>query len=185
MRVTQAICALFLLCVGLGASPVRKHPRYIFILPDGYVGWVQVIFGDPSANPLPMQDGGYVIDVPESGICRSSDFRVQDFSPKAANEFYYRSLVPRTTAEKLQSIPAEYILRGVSQGGFGVGNTGGKGSGYSWFLFIGPPSLRAKEPLGDWDKVVDEWSKIHGNPRVQLSGPYPAPGRMKSGPPAE
>jgi hypothetical protein len=49
-----------------------------------------------------------------------------------------------------------------SHGGFGVMDTGGKGLGYSWFIFIGPPSLRAKVPLADCDKVVEEYSKTHG-----------------------
>jgi hypothetical protein len=40
-------------------------------------------------------------------------------------------------------------------------DTGGKGHGYSWFVFIGPPQLRAKVPLADWNKVVEEYSKTH------------------------
>ena len=27
-------------------SKPTKHPHYTFVLPDGYVGWVQVIFND-------------------------------------------------------------------------------------------------------------------------------------------
>jgi hypothetical protein len=74
-----AACALILL---IGISPLdgRDRPHYTFILPDGYVGWVQVVFNDPRNFPLPIQkNGGRVIEVPESGIPRTSDLRVHDF----------------------------------------------------------------------------------------------------------
>lgn len=182
MRIVRAASVFLAVCLSLEASPARKHSRYIFVLPEGYVGWVQVIFMDPNAKPLAMKDGGYVIDVPESGISRTSDMRVHDSSPKAINEFYYRSASSSAT-EGLGPIPSDYILPGDSQGGFGIKDTGGKGAGYSWFVFIGAPVQRAKEPLADWNKVVDEWYKAHGNRRVLWSGQYPytypSPGRMK------
>ena len=79
-----------LFAMALHAAPARsKRPRYIFMLPDGYVGWVQIIFNDPAAAALPMKDGGYVIDIPESGLTRTSDIRVMDFNSQ--NEFYYHS----------------------------------------------------------------------------------------------
>lgn len=158
------------------AEARRKQRRYIFIFPDGYVGWVQIIFNDPAAAPLPFKDGGYVIEVPDSGITRTSGLRVHDF--KRQDEYYYR--LSRTTgAPELQKVPSEYVMPGDSHGGFGVMDTGGKGRGYSWFIFIGPPSIRSNDPLADWDKVVEAWRKIHGNARVSAPDPYPSPGRMQ------
>ena len=155
-----------------------KSPHYTFILPDKYVGWVQIVFNDPQALHLPLKNGGYEIDVPESGIPRTSDLRVHDFRRK--DEFYYRSLLPSGKLE-LRPLPSEYVMLDVdSHGGFGVMDTGGKGRGYSWFIFIGPPEVRAEVPLADWDKVVASWRKLHGNSRVTASDPYPTPGRMPS-----
>jgi hypothetical protein len=147
------------------------------MLPNGYVGWVQIIFNDPAAAALPMKDGGYIIDVPESGLTRTSDIRVHDF--KRQDEFYYR-FSPTTGTQELRRVSTDYVLPGDSHGGFGVMDTGGRGTGYSWFVFVGPPSIRSKVPLADWEKEVEAWRKLHGNARVSAPDPYPTPGRMSS-----
>ncbi len=49
-------------------SNSTKHPRYTFVLPDGYVGWVQVIFNDPQAVSFAWRNSAYEIDVPEPGV---------------------------------------------------------------------------------------------------------------------
>ena len=59
-------------------------------------------------------------------------------------------------------------------------DTGGRGKGSSWFIFIGPPSIRSKVPLADSDKEVEAWRKLHGNARMSAPDPYPTPGRMSS-----
>jgi hypothetical protein len=165
-----AICAVH--------SPAKnsKYPHYTFTLPDGYVGWIQIILNDPQAQRLSWRDNGCEINIPDSGISRTSDLRVH--SGRAADEFYYRVLLSDGNV-KLTPIPSGYVLSGDSHGGFGVMDTGGKGRGYSWFVFIGPPDLRATVPLADWDKVVEEHRKMHnGNARVEAPEQYPTPGRM-------
>ena len=108
---------------------------------------------------------------------RTSDLRYHD--DRTPDEFYYRSILSNGASE-LHPVPPEYVLPEEGHGGFGVMDTGGKGLGYSWFLFIGPPEIRAREPLGDWRKVVEEYAKTHrGRKRVEWSGPYPTPGRLK------
>lgn len=153
-----------------------RSTHYTFILPDNYVGWVQIVFNDPQSSPLRMRtDKGFEIEVQKSGIARTSTLRVHDFERK--DEFYYRSLLPNGNTQLLP-VPSGYVLAGDSHGGFGVMDTGGKGAGYSWFIFIGPPELRAKVPLADWDRVADEWSRTHGGKHVEAPVPYPTPGRM-------
>jgi hypothetical protein len=151
-----------------------KSPHYTFILPDKYVGWVQIVFNDPQALPFPLRkDKGYEIEVEECGIARTSHLRVHDF--RRQDEFYYRSVLSGRKVG-LTAVPSEFVMPGDSHGGFGVMDTGGKGPGYSWFIFIGPPELRAKEPLADWDKVVEEYSKTHdGRKRIESSDPYAKP----------
>jgi hypothetical protein len=147
------------------------------------VGWIQVVFNDPEALPLALKDDGYVITVPETGVSRTSHIRVHDFRRK--DEFYYDSLSPRGAIERLP-VPPEFVIPGDSHGGFGVMDTGGKGSGYSWFIFIGPPELRTKVPLADWEKVVEEYRKTHGGKaNVRLPNPYPTPGRILLTTPAQ
>jgi hypothetical protein len=177
----RVLVAIFLAVVLQTATASSKRPRYVFVLPNGYVGWVQIIFNDPAAA-APIKDGGYEIEVPESGIFRTSDIRVEDF--KSKDEFYFRSLLPRGNTERFP-VPSEYVMPGVSHGGFGVMDTGGRGEGSSWFIFIGPPSIRSRVPLADWAKVVEDWRKAHGNYRVQAPDPYPSPGRMEIVEPAK
>src|SRR5262245_42685978 len=84
----SSLTALVVLVPAVG----RPKPHYSFILPDGYVRWVQIIFNDPQASPLPIRkDGGRVIEVPESDVSRTSDILVRD--AKAHDEFYYRSIL--------------------------------------------------------------------------------------------
>jgi len=150
----------------------RGKPHYTFILPGGYVGWVQVVFNDPQALPLPIRkDGGRVIEVPESGILRTSDIRVHD--DKGHDEFYYRSTLLNGASE-LHPMPPEFALPGEGHGGWGVMDTGGKGRGYSWFVFFGPPKIRAGIPWADITKVPGYGKKLTA-PDV-----YPTPGRLPS-----
>jgi hypothetical protein len=168
-----------LLRMAVGSPAWAKHPHYTSILPDKYVGWVQIIFNDPQAPRLRFRkDKGYEITIPESGVARTSDWRVHAGRPK--DEFYYRLVLPGGTAD-VRLVPSGYVMSGDSHGGFGVMDTGGKGPGYSWFIFIGPPELRAGVPLADWDKVVEEYSKTHaGQTKIPAADTYPEPGRMPS-----
>jgi len=159
-----------------------KHEHYRVILPDGYAGWIQLVFNDREASSLPWKRGAYEIEVSDLGIARTSDVHEND--ARANDEFLYRN-VPLMGTVTLQPVPPEYVLPGFSHGGFTTLDTGGRGPGSSWFIFIGPPALRAKEPLGDWDKVVQDYERAHGGKSaMELPGPYPAPGRLNPSRPA-
>jgi hypothetical protein len=177
----NALLLMIVSCaVALPAKPSR-HPHYTFVLPDGYVGWVQIIFNDPKGEHLTWRKNAYEINVPDSGIPRTSDIRVDDVM--AVDEFYYRVVLPDGTI-KLNPVPSGFVLPGFSHGGFGVMDTGGRGRGYSWFIFIGPSGLRAKIPMADWDKVVEEHQRTHhGDMRIEAPDPYPTPGRISLAPP--
>lgn len=45
---------------------------YRFLIPEGYVGWIRVDFDVSGAPRLPIEDGFYIFEFPESG-------RLQDF----------------------------------------------------------------------------------------------------------
>jgi hypothetical protein len=164
---------LFVTLSGYASS--RKQPRYIFSLPAGYVGWIQVIFNDPNSPPLQIVDGGVLLAVPESGVFRTSALRI--LSSQAPDEFYYK--MDDVSGSRLKPVPADYVLAGISHGGFDVMDTGGKGKGYSWFIFIGPPEKRKQVPYANWDEVVAMQRKLYGNTKVMATFPYPTPGRFK------
>lgn len=176
LKTSTILIALCLFSLPVSARPDSGH--YTFILPDGYVGWIQIIFNDPRAIHLLWEHSSYRIDVPDSGIARTSDMRVEDI--RAVDKFFY-SVQLSNGGTKLIPIPSDDVLPGFSHGGFGYADTDGKGPGYSWFIFIGPPEVRAKVPMADWDKVVEEYQRTHnGKSRVEMNGPLPVPGRMAS-----
>ena len=91
------------------------------------MGWIQAIFNDSDALPLPKRkDGGYQIDVPESGVPRTSYPHVNDAS--ARDEFYYRVQLPGGRTE-LQRVPETYVLPGPTHGGYTMMDADGKGGG--------------------------------------------------------
>jgi hypothetical protein len=162
--------ATLLLAFGTTNARPKPKPHYTFILPDGYIGWVQIIFHDRQASPLPIrEDGGRVIEVPESGLPRTSDFRHID--GREPDAFYYRSILPDGSSQ-LRPMPPSLTLPDVAHGGWDVNDTGGRGPGYSWFIFFGPPDVRARTPWGDITKVPGYGKKLMA-PDV-----YPTPGRL-------
>jgi hypothetical protein len=162
----------------LPLSGKAKHDSYRVFLPAGYVGWIQLIFNELGASPLLWKRGAYEIEVSDLGIGRTSDMHDNDVGSN--DEFLYRTVSPKGTVD-LQPVPPGYVLPGYAHGGFTTMDTGGRGPGSSWFIFIGPPELRAREPLGDWDKVVQEYQKTHGGKSAfSLPGRYPTPGRINS-----
>jgi hypothetical protein len=177
--VTWMCLAIVVLCAFAQPIPLfgkAKHDSYRVFLPDGYVGWIQLIFNDPKASSLPWKKGAYEIEVSDMGIGMTSDMHENDIGSN--DEFLYRT-VSLKGAVTLQTVPPEYVIPGFSHGGFTTMDTGGRGPGSSWFIFIGPPDLRAKQPLGDWNRVVQEYQKAHGGKSaMELPGPYPTPGSL-------
>jgi len=145
-------------------------PYYVFILPPDYVGWVQIIFQDPGSQPFPFKKNALKVSIGESGIVRTSNFRVS-FVPQR-DKFYYRTTDP-PRLEKLVPVPADYVLAGPNHGGFEVGLVpDGSAGSLSWFFFVGPPGMREKIPMADITK-----ENGYGRP-LKAPAVYPVPGRM-------
>lgn len=172
-----ALCLILLLGSATSYAWPKALPHYVFVLPNAYVGWIQIIFDDPQAPPLSIKDGGLQITVPESGLARTSNFRIH--ADLAEDEFYYMSQ-PSKGVPMVERVPAKCVLPGIDHGGFGVMDSGqgGKGRGYSWFIFLGPAELRAKVPLANWNEVVANQRKLHGTSKMDAPDPYPVPGKM-------
>jgi hypothetical protein len=50
------------------------NPRRVtYLIPDGYVGWVEVQYGVPHVPRFPMEGGSQVIRVPARGVVQTSD----------------------------------------------------------------------------------------------------------------
>ena len=126
-RPWTGVGAFFLLSVVCYVALAAKvKPSYRFYLPDGYVGWIQIIFNDPQSPPFSIEDGKIRVEVPESGVVRTSNLRIHaSLSP---DEFYYWDTIHVGTGQN-SPLPADYVLAGIDHGGFGVMDTGGKGPG--------------------------------------------------------
>lgn len=138
-----------------------ESPHYVFVLPDGYVGWIQVIFDSPGAPEVVVPNRTrFVLRIPKSGILKTSSLGHVFAFPGSHDEFFY-SRLDHKGKEVLSAVPSNYYCNeesgldscydanGTMSDGFNVGranlghpNDGTPGN--SWFLFVGPPDLRAK-----------------------------------------
>lgn len=162
-----------LIAAAIATSGVDKHPwHYSFIMPDGYVGWIEIVYSDRDAPRHQPVRKEYRIEVGDDGIFRTGDIRVSDADPK--DTFLYRSKNPDGTTT-LKPVPPDYVLGGTDHGGFAVSEAG---DGRHWFIFIGPPELRARTPFADWPKEVEARMKKYGTADLGPPNPLPKPGRM-------
>jgi len=56
--------------ISMGAVTIRHPIR--FLIPDGYVGWVEVRYGQTNANALPINNGTFVCRIADSGLLETS-----------------------------------------------------------------------------------------------------------------
>jgi hypothetical protein len=95
LRCCSALVTLFSLLLASGCLRTR-HPSQ-FIIPKGYVGWVDVSYGVNGAPPLSVENGYYVIRVPANGTTQTS---TEIEAGRAGDQFYYGKGADR---QRLQS----------------------------------------------------------------------------------
>ncbi len=180
------LCSIVLLATAQ-SSFGRSKPHYIFLLPDGYVGWVQVISQAPdSAKPV-VEKGNLLVDLDESGIFRTPTFHTTFVG--AHDEFFYKRLDARGGTTRVP-VPSNYVCSQTSgmdtcyepseeKGADGftvaratVGKEGPSSEGSSWFFFIGPFPLRKRYAV----HVIFQpgTKKVIDHPQYD-----PIPGRIK------
>lgn len=54
-----------------GGAPLARHPTK-FLIPAGYVGWVEVKYGRKGQPPLPMERGTYICKIPANATLATS-----------------------------------------------------------------------------------------------------------------
>ena len=68
-------------------APMVRHPTQ-FSIPNGYVGWVEVKYGEKNTPPLPMKNGVYVCTIPPTGVLTTSSSLEEGW---AKDEYVYYS----------------------------------------------------------------------------------------------
>jgi len=75
---------------------VKPRRATVFLLPEHYTGWVRVEYSVAGEQPLPLEDGHYVIVVPSAGFLRTSS----PFEEGYADDRYYTDVSGKRTEMK-------------------------------------------------------------------------------------
>src|SRR6185436_15204484 len=92
--ITRELCAKFVLffaiyCLVLMVTSCEKQRRPSrYLIPEGYVGWVQINFGVENAPEIPIEDGHFLFIFPSAGLIETSS-EIQYGS--ATDDYYYYS----------------------------------------------------------------------------------------------
>jgi hypothetical protein len=73
--------------ISMGAPPLARHPTK-FLVPEGYVDWVSIRFGEKDANELAVRDGTRICQIPDVGLLRTSSPVEEGW---AKDEYFYYS----------------------------------------------------------------------------------------------
>jgi len=148
----------FLIILATVSASAQRSPHYVFVLPDGYTGWIQVIFNSPGSAPLKLERNNTILEIDNSGIFRLPI--MEHIFAGSHDEFFYETISPNGKKTRI-AVPSNFVCaqssgldncyngEGDWSDGFTVGRaTRGKASdetsGSSWWLFVGPPDLRKK-----------------------------------------
>ena len=77
--------------ISMGA-PIARHPVR-FLIPDGYVGWVEIKYGENSSPSLPIENGAIICRFPLNGLLQTSSRQEEGW---ASDEYVYYSADGRT-----------------------------------------------------------------------------------------
>lgn len=66
----NATLMLFMTALVGGCGRVTKHE--VWLIPQGYKGWLRLDYSVQNAPPLPMENGSYIIRMPSSGRLQTS-----------------------------------------------------------------------------------------------------------------
>jgi hypothetical protein len=103
------------------SSPITRHPTR-FLIPVGYVGWVEVKYGDSDAPAFPLDKGTLVCRIPDSGLLVTSSSLEKGW---AKDEYFYYS--------------KEGSVRALKETGWGSGGMiwGGSNSTIDQYFYVG------------------------------------------------
>jgi len=156
-HITKALLAA-LLMLSASADARTGLPHYMFVLPDGYVGWIQVIFRSPGLQDPPTDHKRIILRVDDSGVVKTGMYHT--YFTGQHDELFYRKIDP-LGKEVLVSVPADYFCAedsgiddcfdpfsgksdAIDLGRATVGRPSDGTPGNSWFLFVGPMVTREK-----------------------------------------
>src|SRR6266853_4026733 len=72
--------------ISMGA-PLARHPTK-FLVPKGYVGWIEVKYGEPNSPALQMNERTFICQIPDGGLLSTSSPLKEGW---AKDEYFYYS----------------------------------------------------------------------------------------------
>jgi len=145
------------------SAHAKKLPHYVFVLPDGYTGWIQVVFDPNHGSPVVVEKGNALVRVGDDGLVHLKTYHTTFVG--STDEFFYeqrdangriiRKALPADFTCSIRNSGMDFCYEpseergadGFTAGRASVGKAGPSSEGSSWFFFIGPPALRAKNAV--------------------------------------
>ncbi|GIP19186.1 hypothetical protein J40TS1_48280 [Paenibacillus montaniterrae] len=76
MRVYKIYLIVFaviiIAAIAIGTIGINKQKTHIFVMPNGYSGWVRVVYEQQDSPALPMEGKAFLHEIPEEGILFTS-----------------------------------------------------------------------------------------------------------------
>uniref|UniRef100_UPI001C130D6C DUF6843 domain-containing protein n=1 Tax=Saccharibacillus qingshengii TaxID=1763540 RepID=UPI001C130D6C len=109
MLILISVCLLIV----VSACDSGKRPASVYLIPEGYQGWVQIAFGQKGAPEVTVKDSKEIFEIGDDGKLKIST--VEPSYGIASDEFYYINTDgKRTQIDKNKSIHFQTIgSRGV------------------------------------------------------------------------
>ena len=128
----------------------RPRRPSLYLIPEGYVGWVRINFGVEGAPTLSLEDGYYVFRFPPTGIIQTSSAFEEGY---AEDKFYYYS----SSGDVRRPLHGSISGEGGMIWGEAAGGTQGQKEIHQYF-FVGTEQQFKEFGLKNRDK--------DGNPKV-------------------
>jgi len=134
--IAKVVCAAGTIVLCLVSACQPREPRAIYLVPNGYVGWICVHYGVPDAPPLTKEGRFSVLSFDADGVVRTSDHGKPGTGYE--DQFFYVAGTER------KAIPSTDI---------GGGGTFGRPSDpqyrYVFFMWIGADRARFRPAIAD------------------------------------
>jgi Family of unknown function (DUF6843) len=125
MKINSAFVFLFLVLLNGCIGENQKRTPYRYLIPSGYVGWVEVRFGFAGEPELPIHEGFRIVRFSKEGILKTSS-RLENGWAK--DEYYYYD------GEEKKKLSDGYKTGMINAGSSGIRAIDGRQS--LWF-FVG------------------------------------------------
>ncbi|GEM_PF-2603073 len=87
MKNKFAFLISLVVCAALCACSSNQRPASVYLIPEGYEGWVQIAFGQKSEPEIPIEDSKAIFTLDKDGKLRTST--PEPSYGAASDEFYY------------------------------------------------------------------------------------------------